>query len=329
MAKSEKPKEPKEVRVPKPQKKPTKPKKTKNELLWEDQARLLKRRIRAAQKKGYEVELELIKPVQIRKRDIEQLKNIKRAKIIKGVDLKQVKVKPGLPEGMKKPEPGKEISRENAAPAGPKGREESISAQLPEKEPQSEGAGPLPEELEPEPEPEPEGPKKYFDTESGKILDEGDPQLYVRDNEGNIIFDLNGKPIIKDKYAPISPEPMPEIDFDQQLMDMMRERYAENIGISSGSDTYWSAKNEAVVNFIDKLIEKYGASELRRAFEEAADQGFEINQNFLYHATAEDVAFMLTRIAGLLGQEAIDDIQPILEQLMAWGEENEDWEDVE
>lgn len=320
MAKSEKPSEPKEVRTPKPAKKPAaRPKKTKNELLWEEQARLLKRRIRAAQKKGYEVELELIKPAQIRKRDIEQLKSLKRKRIIKGVDLKQVKIGPAKPEALPKPKTGEEVTRETEIPKERSSRPEGAAL---------EGAAPegaAPEEEEPEP----SEPRKFFDVESGRTVEEGDPALYVRDNEGNILHDAQGNPRIKDKYIPISSEPMPEIDFDEMLIDAMRDRYAQGAGVEDLRDPSWGPKNKAVVQFIDKLREKYGAAELRKAFEQGSEEGHEINQNFLYLATVEDVAFMLTRIAGILGQEAIDEIQDIITELMTWGEENEDWEDIE
>ena len=325
MAKSEKPSEPKEVRTPKPAKKPAaKPKKTKNELLWEEQARLLKRRIRAAQKKGYEVELELIKPAQIRKRDIEQLKSLKRKRIIKGVDLKQVKIQPAKPEALPRPKPGEEVTRDTEIPRERSSRPEGISA--------PEGAAPegaAPEGAAPEEEPEPAGPQKFFDVESGRTVEEGDPSLYVRDREGNILHDANGNPLIKENYIPISPEPMPEIDFDEMLIDAMRERYAQGAEVGGFRDPTWGPKNKAVVQFIDKLREKYGAAELRKAFEQASEEGYEINQYFLYVATVEDVAFMLTRIAGILGQEAIDAIQEVITTLMEWGEENEDWENIE
>lgn len=329
MAKSEKPSEPKEVRAPKPAKKPAdKPKKTKNELLWEEQARLLKRRIRAAQKKGYEVELELIKPAQIRKRDIEQLKSLKRKRIIKGVDLKQVKIQPAKPEALPKPKPGEEVTRDTEIPKERSSRPEGAAAHggaAPEAPEVPEG--PVPEE--PEEEPEPSEPRKFFDVESGRTVEEGDPGLYVRDQEGNILHDANGNPLIKENYIPISSEPMPEIDFDEMLIDAMRERYAQGAGVGDLRDPTWGPKNKAVMQFIDKLREKYGAAELRKAFEQASEEGHEINQNFLYLATVEDVAFMLTRIAGILGQEAIDEIQDIITTLMSWGEENEDWEEIE
>ena len=332
MAKTEKPSEPKEVRTPKPAKKPAaKPKKTKNELLWEEQARLLKRRIRAAQKKGYEVELELIKPAQIRKRDIEQLKSLKRKRIIKGVDLKQVKIQPAKPEAILKPKIGEEVTRDTEIPKERSSRPEGAASEGAASEgAASEGAAPegaAPDEEEPEP--EPSGPRKFFDVESGRTLEEGDPALYVRDNEGNILHDANGNPLIKDKYIPISSEPMPEMDFDEMLIDAMRERYAQGAGVEDLRDPSWGPKNKAVMQFIDKLRAKYGAAELRKAFEQASEEGHEINQNFLYLATVEDVAFMLTRIAGILGQEAIDEIQDIITELMTWGEENEDWEEIE
>lgn len=327
MAKSEKPSEPKELRTPKPAKKPAdKPKKTKNELLWEEQARLLKRRIRAAQKKGYEVELEIIKPAQIRKRDIEQLKSLKRKRIIKGVDLKQVKIQPAKPEALPKPKAGEEVTRDTEIPKERSSRPEGAAPEgaapegvVPE--------GPAPEE--PEEEPEPSEPRKFFDVESGRTLEEGDPALYVRDKNGNILYDAQGNPLIKNNYIPISSEPMPEIDFDEMLIDAMRDRYAQGARVGDLRDPSWGPKNKAVVQFIDKLREKYGAAELRKAFEQASEEGYEINQYYLYLATVEDVAFMLTRIAGILGQEAIDAIQEIITTLMEWGEENEDWEEIE
>lgn len=326
MAKSEKPSEPKEVRTPKPAKKPAaKPKKTKNELLWEEQARLLRRRIRAAQKKGYEVELELIKPAQIRKRDIEQLKSLKRKRIIKGVDLKQVKIQAAKPEALTKPKPGEEVTRDTEIPKESSSRPEGPAAQGGPAPEATEG----PEPEEPEEEPEPSEPRKFFDVESGRTLEEGDPDLYVRDKEGNILHDANGNLLIKEKYIPISSEPMPEIDFDEMLIDAMRERYAQGAEVGAMRDPTWGPKNKAVVEFIDKLREKYGAAELRKAFEQASEEGYEINQYYLYLATVEDVAFMLTRIAGILGQEAIDAIQEIITTLMEWGEENEDWEEIE
>lgn len=332
MAKTEKPSEPKEVRTPKPAKKSAaKPKKTKNELLWEEQARLLKRRIRAARKKGYDVELELVKPAQIRKRDIEQLKSLKRNRIIKGVDLKQVKIRPPKPEALPKLEPEEEVKRDTGIPQERSSRSEGAASEGAA----SEGAvpegpapeGPAPEEQEEEP--EPLEPRKFFDTESGRTVEEGDPDLYVRDKEGNIIHDSQGNPLIKNKYILISSEPMPEIDFDELMIDAMRDRYAQGAGIADLRDPAWGAKNKAVMQFIDKMRDKYGASALRRAFEQGAEEGYEINQNFLYLATVEDVAFMLTRIAGILGPEAINEIQDIITTLMTWGEDNENWEEIE
>ena len=165
----------------------------------------------------------------------------------------------------------------------------------------------------------------YVDSETGEYYTSYDMDIYMRDNRGKLLLDENGRPMINPQFIEVKTEPLSKEEYEEMSMRMLRDRYS-NLKYSRDDES--AKKGVLVSDFIDKLLQKYSAAEVRRAFEKAAEEGYEIGYSDIYDPNSDNLTYKLGRIAKDLGEEAEQIFAEISEQLMSEDEADENWEDI-
>lgn len=149
-----------------------------------------------------------------------------------------------------------------------------------------------------EPEENADDVEGYRDIDTFEIIGKNDPSIYVRDAQDRIIYDRQGNPLIKQNLIPISARNMSAEDYEELVAKNIKGKY----GFESSS-MYATDANERVSEFsgwLDEMIDKYGAFNVRDTLAQAEDDGYKMDYDFFYNATEEDYSNTINALEAML-----------------------------